>query len=241
MARCAVRSESGTFDGARREGCAPGREGKAAGMGKKSHKFDYFDQFEKQVGIAIEEADLLVEALENFTQADDLKPYMERAHQIEHRGDEVNHAILENVATDFITPIEREDIIELAQRLDNIIDYIEDIMQCMYMYDVHYIPEGTHDFARLIRKGVGALGKAMKDFRSFKKSKKFRALVHDVSEYEEEADRLFLRVIRKLHTTDRDNPMRAHVWSRVFERMEKTCDACEHAADSMSTSLLKNV
>ena len=36
-------------------------------MGKKSHKFDYFDQFEKQTEIAIEEADLLIEALENIT------------------------------------------------------------------------------------------------------------------------------------------------------------------------------
>lgn len=210
-------------------------------MGKKSRKFDYFDQFEKQMDIAIEEADLLIEALDNFTCADDLKVYMERAHQIEHRGDEVNHAILENVATDFITPIEREDIIELAKCLDDIVDYIEDVIQCMYMYDVHIIPEGTKEFADLIRKGTGALGKAMGDFRSFKKSKKFRALVHDVSDYEEVADRLFLKVIRKLHTTDRDNPMRAHVWSRVFERMEKCSDACEHAADTMSTIMLKNV
>lgn len=63
-------------------------------MGKKSRKFDYFDQFEKQMEIAIEEADLLVEALENFTKADDLEPYMERAHQIEHRGDQVNLSLI---------------------------------------------------------------------------------------------------------------------------------------------------
>lgn len=63
-------------------------------MSKKHHKFDYFDNFEKQAEIAVEEADLLIEALENFTKAEDLKSYMDRAHQIEHRGDEVNHAIL---------------------------------------------------------------------------------------------------------------------------------------------------
>lgn len=210
-------------------------------MSKKHHKFDYFDNFEKQAEIAVEEADLLIEALENFTKAEDLKSYMDRAHQIEHRGDEVNHVILENVATDFITPIEREDIIELAKCLDNIIDYIEDVIQAMYMYDVHIIPEGTKEFADLIRKGTGALKKAMGDFRSFKKSKKFRALVRDVSDYEEVADHLFLKVIRTLHTTDRNNPMRAHVWSSVFERMEKCSDACEHAADTMSTIMLKNV
>ena len=209
-------------------------------MGKK-HRFDYFDAFKRLSELAVEESDLLIEIIENFGTAEEIRDVMEKAHEIEHAGDEQNHRIFQTVATDFITPIEREDIIELTQHLDDIIDYIEDVIQCMYMYDVHYIPEGTKEFADLIRKGTGALGKAMGDFRSFKKSKKFRALVHDVNDYEEVADRLFLKVIRKLHTTDRDNPMRAHVWSRVFERMEKCCDACEHVADTMSTIMLKNV
>ncbi len=207
----------------------------------KKNKFDYFDHFEQQAAIAIEEADLLIEAIENFTKADELKPYMDRAHAMEQRGDEVNHAILQKVATDFITPIEREDIIELAYHLDNIIDYIEDVIQKLYMYDVHIIPEGAIEFTHIIRKGVGSIDKAMGDFRNFKKSKKFRSLVREVSDYEEEADRLFLHSIRTLHTTDRDNPMRAHVWSRIFEAMEKCTDACEHAVDTMDTIMLKNV
>ena len=28
---------------------------------------------------------------------------------------------------------------------------------------------------------------------------------------------------------------------KIFDRMEKCCDACEHVADTMSTILLKNV
>ena len=178
-------------------------------MGKKSHKFDYFDQFEKQTEIAIEEADLLIEALENFTKADDLEPYMERAHQIEHRGDAVNHAILENVATDFITPIEREDIIELAKCLDDIIDYIEDVIQCMYMYDVHYIPEGTKD-SPPHPQGHRRPGQGDGRLPQLQEVEEVRALVHDVNDYEEVADRLFpSMVIRKLHTTTRQSHARA--------------------------------
>ena len=81
----------------------------------------------------------------------------------------------------------------------------------------------------------------MEDFRNFKKSKTFKQLIVDVNTYEEEADRLYLKVIRKLHTEDNDNPMRVLVWSQIFDRMEKCCDACEHVADTMSTILLKNV
>lgn len=207
----------------------------------KKHKFDYFDAFEKQSAMAVKEAELLIEAIENFTEAEDLRGIMDRAHQIEHEGDEVNHAIFKTVATDFITPIEREDIIELSQYLDNIIDYIEDVMQRFYMYDVHFMHNDAREFACLIKKSCMALDTAMEDFRNFKKSKKFKQLIIDVNTYEEEADQHFMNAIRKLHTVDRENPMRVLVWTQIFERMEKCCDACEHAADTMNTILLKNV
>ena len=97
-------------------------------MGKRD-KFDYFDAFEKQTEVAVQEAELLIEAIESFTEAEHLKEVMERAHELEHKGDEINHAIFKTVATDFITPIEREDIINMSQYLDNIIDYIEYVMQ----------------------------------------------------------------------------------------------------------------
>lgn len=207
----------------------------------KKHKFDYFDAFKKQTEVAVKEVDLLIEAIESFTTAEAMKDIMLRAHELEHEGDEINHHIFRTVATDFITPIEREDIIELAQFLDNIIDYIEDVMQRFYMYDIHFMHRDALEFARLIKKSCEALDKAMDDFRNFKKSKKFKELIIDVNTYEEEADRLFLHVIRSLHIEDRDNPMRVLVWSQIFDRMEKCCDACEHGADTMSTILLKNV
>lgn len=207
----------------------------------KKRKFDYFDAFEKQTKVAEQEADLLIEAIDNFTSAKALEESMERAHRLEHSGDEINHEIFRTVATDFITPIEREDIIELTLDLDNIADYIEDVMQRFYMYDVHFMHEDAREFAVLIKKCCEALDEAMEDFRNFKKSKQFKQLIVNVNTYEEQADQLYMRVMRSLHTVDRENPMRVIVWSQIFERMERCCDACEHAADTMDTILLKNV
>lgn len=209
-------------------------------MGKKK-KFDYFDAFEQQTKVAVKEADLLIDAIEGFSTAENLKDSMMHAHQIEHEGDELNHAIFKSVATDFITPIERGDVIDLAQFLDDIVDYIEDVMQRFYMYDVHFMHKDALEFAYLIKKSCVALDTAMEDFRNFKKSKKFKQLIVDVNTYEEEADQLYIEANRSLHTEDRENPMRVLVWSHIFSRMEKCCDACEHAADAMNTILLKNV
>lgn len=207
----------------------------------KKHKFDYFDAFERQAEVAVKEASLLISAVENFTTAEAMKEEIDRAHVIEHEGDEINHDILKSVARDFLPPIEREDIIALAQALDDVTDCIEDVMQRFYMYDIHFMHDDAHEFACLIKKSCESLCTAMEDFRNFKKSKKFKQLVIDVSNYEEEGDQLYIKVIRSLHTQDRENPMRVLVWSQVFGCMERCCDSCEHVADSMSTILLKNV
>ena len=209
-------------------------------MGKRHHKYDYFSAFESLSELAVDEADLLIKAIEDFSTADALKETMEKAHAIEHKGDDINHDI-RNVATDFITPIDREDIIGLAQALDTIIDELEEVIQRFYMYDVHFMHKDALEFAQLLKKECKARNKAMEDFRNFKKSKKCKSLIIEVNTYEEEADQLLMHVIRDLHTTDCENTMRVMVWSRIFEHMENCADSTEHAADCMSTILLKNV
>lgn len=209
-------------------------------MGKK-RKLDYFDAFEKQVEAAVMEAELLVEVIDDYAQPPLVREHMERAHELENQADTYMHAIYKHLAHDFITPIEREDIIAMAQNLDSIVDYIEDVVRCFYMYDVRDMHGDAREFAKLIRKSCKALRKAMGDFRDFKKSKTFKQLIIDVNANEEEADQLYMQVTRSLYTENRDDPLRVIAWSQTFDRMEKCCDACEHAADTMSTIMLKNV
>ena len=208
----------------------------------KKKKFNYFDAFEQQVDIASEEADILIEAIENFTTADSMDALLARAHEVENRGDEANHQIRVNVSADFITPIEREDILELAQDLDDITDKIEGIIQRFYMFDIHYMHPQALEFAIIIKKSVQALRKSMDSFREFKKVKKIRAMVQDVNNLEEQADGLYMQTIRTLYTEDAKNDaVHVEVWSRLFDRLEGACDACKTVADTMSVIMLKNV
>lgn len=209
-------------------------------MAKKG-KFNYFDAFEQQVDIATELSDVLIEAIENFSTAEEMQPVLDKAHEIEHNGDMVNHMILTNVAADFITPIEREDIIELAQNLDDVSDMIEGILQRFYMFDVHFMHPQAIEFARIIKKSLKALRKSMGTFREFKKVKKIRAMVEDVNQLEEQADALYVETIRHLYTVDAANAVRVEVWSRLFDRLEGAVDACEIVADTMANIMLKNV
>lgn len=207
---------------------------------KEKKKFDYFDAFEKQAELAIKEADLLIEVIEDFKTPEAIKDVMPKAHEIENEGDKICHNVFTAVATDFITPIEREDLMALTQYLDDILDYIEDVIQRFYMYDILKMHEDALEFAKIMKKSCKALSRAMGDFRNFKKSKKFKELIIDVNTFEEEADDLYIEIIRDLHTNKKDDPLYVMIWSQLYMRMEKCTDACEHAADTMRSIVLKN-
>lgn len=209
-------------------------------MAKKSKKFDYFDAFERQVELTVKEAKFLIKTIEEFGPETDLEKILVKAHAIEHEGDDISHATFTAVATDFITPIEREDIVMLSQSLDDILDYIEDVMQRFYMYDIESIHEHTLEFARIIEKSCQALCNAMEDFRNFKKSKNFKQRLIEVNTLENEADAFYMSIIRDMHKKDREDPLRVLVWTQIFSCMERCTDACEHVADSMRTIMLKN-
>ena len=207
---------------------------------KHSKKLDYFDAFKRQAELAVKEAKLLTHTIENFNRDLDMGALLEEAHAIEHQGDEISHAIFTAIAVDFVTPIEREDIIMLTQFLDDILDYTEDVFQRFYMYDIEDIHEHTLEFARIIERGAIAVLDAMEDFRDFKKSKNFKQRLIEINTLEEEADAFYIKIIREMHQKDKDDPLRILAWSQIFARMERCTDACEHTADTMRTIMLKN-
>lgn len=207
---------------------------------KSKSKLDYFDAFKRQAEYACKEAELLCEVVDNFTTAEAIEQYLPRAHDIEHDADVVNHDILTAIDVDFITPIDRADIIQLAQALDDIVDSIEDVIQRFYMFDVHFMHHDAVSLAKLIHKECEALHTAMEEFYDFKKSSTFRKNMIKVNDIEEEADSLYVEIMRRLFTVDRENPMRVVAWMEIFERMENCCDSGERVADTMSSILLKN-
>ena len=203
-------------------------------------KLDYYDSFLKQAQVAHEEALLLVEVAQNFTDAQAISDYLPRAHELENQGDELNHAVLNAIDVDFITPFDRNDIIELTNALDDIVDGIEEVMQRMYMFDVHFMHHDVMPLAQLLVKATALLVEAMGDFRGFKKFGAFIEAMQKVNDVEEEVDSAYMAVMRRLFTEDNDNPVRVFVWSDIFGRIEDCADRIDDAGILMGNIILRN-
>ncbi|MBQ9022242.1 MAG: DUF47 family protein [Eggerthellaceae bacterium] len=207
-------------------------------MAKQKH--DYFSAFAQQIELAVKEAELLIDTIENFTTAEAVREVMDVAHDIEAQADEVAHSNYNAIAVDFITPLDRDDIINLTHAIDTVVDRIEGVIQSFYMTDVHHIPESAVVLAQLIKEGCQALQEAIGPFSTFKSNDAFRVAIMKANECEEKADQIYIDAIRDLHTKECDNPVRLLVWSRILSSLESCCDAFERAADLMGSIFLKN-
>src|SRR6476619_7465436 len=67
-------------------------------------------------------AELLYDLVSDFT---DVEIKARRLQEREHEGDEITHQVIQTLNTTFITPMDREDIYQLATALDDVVDAIE--------------------------------------------------------------------------------------------------------------------
>ncbi len=87
---------------------------------KISHRSEeFFDLFLESTRNLRETTELLKDLIEDYQDVD-LK--VRRIRDREHEGDEVTHAIIRRLNTSFITPMDREDIYQLATALDDVLD-----------------------------------------------------------------------------------------------------------------------
>ena len=206
-------------------------------MAKKSDSF-YFGNFYACADCAYQAAHLLERVMRDFDPLL-IREKLDDMHKVEHAADEKKHEVLDALVKAFITPIEREDIIELAQDLDNVVDAIDDVMRRIYMFNVQTIRPEAKQFSALITKCCHALLETIEEFRHFKKSQTIGKHIIEVNTLESDGDTLHAECIRKLFCGNED-ALAIVAWMTLFEGFEECLDACEDAVDVIESVIMKN-
>ncbi len=206
-------------------------------MAKKQDAF-YFDTFVACVELASQAANILNETLQTFD-PQMLPQRLEEIHKVEHEADCKKHELMEVLAKAFITPIEREDIMLLSQNIDDLVDFIEDVLIRLYCNNIQTIRSDALKTSVLIVKSCDAVRELMVEFPHFKRSKTLRQRIIDINTLEEEADQQFISSIRTLHVESTD-PMEVFCWHELYRYLEHCVDACEHVADIVESVIMKN-
>jgi len=113
---------------------------------RNSRFFDLFEELGKRLVTCSE---MVVDLLGHFENVD-MKTT--RIKEIEHEADTLTHDLYTLINQTFVTPFDREDIVALAQRLDDVVDDLEAATTAIRVYGIQkptQAARGLADIARL--------------------------------------------------------------------------------------------
>jgi uncharacterized protein Yka (UPF0111/DUF47 family) len=159
-----------------------------------------------------------------------------RLRDLEHQCDEVTHQIHNLVNSTFVTPIDQEDILLLASSLDDVVDLAEETGDKIDLYEITVISEAAKAMGEQLAKAGTEVAGALDRLEGFAELKPHRLEIHRL---ENEGDRITREAIGELFSTVSDATELVK-WKDIYDLLEATMDACEHAANVMETISIKN-
>lgn len=206
----------------------------------KDKKFDYFKKFSEMAQKASQAADLLQTTLCAYD-ASTLREKTDAMKRIENSCDQIMHDIMNRLAIEFLPPIEREDIIEITDKLDTVVDSIEEILLGLYMYRVHELIPETLEFVDLIVQSTSMLEEVVLEFSNFKRSNDVKEKIIRINSLEGQGDTLYLNSTRALFDfTGEFDARKTIIWKEMLQVLENCLDSIEECANEFESAMLKN-
>jgi uncharacterized protein len=193
----------------------------------------FFDMFVEDANNVVGAARLLEQFFRNY---EDRERIASQLLDAEHAGDQISHEIGHKLESTFVTPFDREDIIGLISRLDDILDLIEEVADTCILYNIDAPTPAAIEQAEIIVRQCGQLAQGLAKLRHFKGVEPFWIEVHRL---ENEGDRVVRRAVAELFKHGQE-PMEVIKWKDVYGLLEDAIDAAEDAANVIERIVVKH-
>jgi len=199
----------------------------------------FFKYFERDVENLLNASRIFKDLMSNNISKEERAQKIRKIEELEHLGDEVTHQIYSDLGATFITPFDREDIHELASKLDDILDYIQGAANRIILYRVETITPEMEKLAAMIHESVIELHKTIPHLRDLRNAGAMKESLVRINSIENEADDLFERAIAALFDNCKD-PIQLIKSKELLVSLETATDQCEDAANVIESIIVKN-
>ena len=206
------------------------------GLKRRKPNEDFFSWFEQAAHNNVEAAQLLDRLCKEFARSEEI---VRQLHDLEHKGDDIAHAVYKKLNRVFMPPLDREDIIAITIALDDVMDHIHEAGDAMVIYNIQEPTSVARQLATLIVGCTAEVEKQMPNLRSRRSMRRVEEGVIEIHRLENQADALFRQGTVDLFHTPHD-PTQVIAWSRIYETMEQVTDRCEDIADVLRGLVIKH-
>ncbi|MEO7965529.1 MAG: DUF47 family protein [Gemmatimonadaceae bacterium] len=192
--------------------------------------FDLFNELAKKM---ISAAALLRDLFAQPQRIDELAAAIK---DVEHEADRITHDVSRRLDKSFITPLDREDIHNLSQELDNVVDLIDGTARRSTMFRITESREPARQLCELLIQSVAHLQKAVVEIKN---PRAVAVETREVKRIEAEGDTIYHNAMGALFA-GRPDPLDVMKWKEIYDTIEETLDRCQTVAIVLESISLKN-
>jgi Phosphate transport regulator (distant homolog of PhoU) len=159
--------------------------------------------------------------------------------EFETKCDIKKHRIMEELNSSFVTPFDREDIFAISEQLDDIADFMEDIVSKFGTLNVTDMRDYAKEFCGIIIEMVNSVDRLFIALPDSKHTGDTKTAIIEMNELEDKGDIVYNHALSDLFRNEKD-PIEIIKWKEIYEQLEGTLDAGEHLADTIEGILTKN-
>lgn len=193
----------------------------------------FFDFFVEDAQNVLAGARLLEEFFRSYDQRERIASQLR---DLERRGDGISHDIGHKLESTFVTPFDREDIHQLISRLDDVIDFIEEVADTCLLYKIDQPTPPALAQTEIIVKQCEQIVRALERLKGFKNIGPYWIEIHRL---ENEGDLVARRAMADLFTNGTD-PVEIIKWKDLYALLEDAIDACEDVANVIERIVVKH-
>ena len=196
----------------------------------------FYDCFDQATDVLVRAAQHFVDFLNDFS---DSSVHAQKIKDLEHEADNIAHETMELLHQSFITPLERSDIRRLIMAIDDVLDYLDDGVLHITLYEIKEVLPPLQKMAEVLLTAVNGVRKAVHELRNIRRRNEILNYCIEIHHLEDEGDRIYLETLAWLFKSGLD-PLTVIKWKDIIQDIEKSIDCCQDVANVVEGIVLEN-
>ena len=199
----------------------------------------FFTLFNEHASLVVQGAGALIEMLADYSDNGRRDAYVAKIQALESAADDVTHKTVALMHNTFVTPFDRDQINKLIQRMDDILDLMQDTAESLTLYDVHVLTPEVSSLADLVHVCCTRVQHAVTQLSSMDNGPVILKICQEIDALETDADRVTQAAISRLFREEQDVRQLIKL-KAVYELLELTTDKCQDVALVIEGVVLEN-
>ncbi|HPA90657.1 MAG TPA: DUF47 domain-containing protein [Quisquiliibacterium sp.] len=205
-------------------------------MPREGKFFDLFNQHADRIAAGSRELALL---MEHYSDMEARQKGLDAIDTIEKAADKITHETVSLLHKTFITPFDRETILQLINQMDDILDLIQDVAESAMLYDLQRVTPEAQQLAELNQMCCERVKSAVELLSSMDNADAILKLCTEIDRLESDSDRVMRSAMSKLFRDEADVRQLIKL-KALYELLEAVSDKCEDVANVIEGVVLEN-